>query len=261
MILLLLIKMLWFGMEVTFFPVEGVNHAEEKRAKPLYYRIKLTPNDSEVPRRKPVARPVGSIGDIVLLGIYNAPETTVVTVRYKGKSKVLGRGESINGFTLEGAGNSYAIFSKDGKEYKVVLFKSKNSRKESGIKAVPRSSSEKRIHETTGDIIDAGDHKIVDKALLQHYVKNMDDIYNNIGIKEVKSGNRIEGFRITYVKRGSPFAKLGVRRGDIIKAVNGQTLTSYKEAFDVYRNIGDTQNVTVVIKRGNKEMELEYEIN
>ena len=264
LILLLLIKILWFGIELAFFPAQGVNHAEEKRAKPLYYRIKLTPNEAAAPKRKtPVSKAVGSIRDITLLGVYNAPETTVVTVRYKGKTKVLGKGEAINGFTLESAGNTYAIFTKGGKEYRVTLFKPKSSRGSSITPAKSTSSKGKEATETevAGEVIDAGDHKIIEKSLLEHYTKNMDDIYKNIGVKEVKRGDKIEGFRITFVKRGSPFAKLGVRRGDVIKAINGQELTSYKEAFDAYKNIGESQNVTLVIQRGNKEMELEYEIN
>jgi general secretion pathway protein C len=262
LILLLLVKLLWFMAELTLFPPEGIDHTEEKLAKPLYYRIKLTPNEAPAPIRKPKPKVVGSIKDITLLAVYNSPRQTVVTVRYKGKSKVLGRGESINGFTLEGAGSNYAIFSKGGKEYKVSLLKPKHTGGITAKKpAAAPHASPKKNQEPEGEIIDAGDHKIVDKSLLEHYAKNMDDIYKNIGIKEVKKGDRIEGFRITFVKRGSPFAKLGVKRGDVIKSINGQELTSYKAAFDAYKNIDDIQNITLGIQRGNKEMELEYEIN
>ena len=65
--------------------------------------------------------------------------------------------------------------------------------------------------------MDAGDHKIVDKSLIEHYAKNMDDIYKNIGIREIKKGNDLDGFSISFVRKGSPFEKLGVRRGDVIK--------------------------------------------
>ena len=265
LILLLLVKLLWFIVEVAFFPAQGVDHAENKRAKPLYYRIKLTPNEAPAPTVKKPSRPVGSIRDIVLLGIYNAPDQVVVTIQYKGKTKVLGKGESVNGFVLQRAGNTYAVFTKNGKEYKVSLKHPKSASGGSGIDTTPSHRSSGRTKEpenkVMGEIVDAGDHKIIDKSLLDHYTKNMDDIYKNIGIKEIKKGDKIEGFRVTFVKRGTPFAKLGLRRGDVLKAVNGQPLDSYKAAFDAYKNVGDTQGVTLTIKRGNKEMELEYEIN
>jgi len=261
-ILFLIVKLLWLAAELIWFPAQGVNHADDHHAKPLYYKVKLTPNKSAPP--KPAnKKPVGSIKDITLLAIYNASDVTVVTIKYKGKTKVLGRGESINGFVLERAGNDFAIFSKNNKTYQVQLIKSK--RKGTGdIQLVVPKKVKKRVEEPgdpEGEIVDVGDHKIVDKSLFDHYVKNMDDIYKNIGIQEIKKGNRIEGFKITFVRRGSPFAKLGVQRGDILKSINGQELTSYSAAFDAYKNMNDVQNVTLVIQRGNKEMELEYEIN
>jgi len=261
LLVLLLIKLLWLVVEMVFMPVSGVNHAQNKEAKPLYYRIKLTSGNSIAPRSKPKKQIAGSIKDIKLLGIYHAPSQTVVTVSYKGKSKVLAIGESVNGFVLEGAGHGYALFGKGTKTYRVdLLEKKENSRyKVSSPKhkfAVPAPSAS-----VQGDVTDAGDHKIVDRSLLEHYTAHMDEIYKNIGIRDVKKGGRIEGFRVSFVKRGSPFAKLGLRRGDVLKAVNGEPLTSYKAAFDAYRSVNDASGLTLTIQRGNKEMELEYEIN
>jgi len=261
LLILLLVKLLWLVTEIAFMPVAGVNHTQSKEAKPLYYRIRLTPGSSIAPRPKPKKQIAGSIRDITLLGVYHSPSQTVVTVSYKGKSKVLAKGESVNGFVLEGAGSGYALFTKSGKTYRVELLEKKSSGnyKVSTPKrkaVVPSSSASPE-----GEVIDAGDHKIVDKSLLEHYTAHMDEIYKNIGIRDVKKSGRIEGFRVTFVKRGSPFSKLGLRRGDVLKAVNGQPLTSYKAAFDAYKSVSDAAGLTLTIQRGNKEMELEYEIN
>ena len=264
LIILLLVKLLWFSVEVAFTPVQGVNHTEERISKPLYYRIKLTPNDAPIPpKRTKVVKQAGNIKEIKLLGLYHAPEKTVVTVKYKGKSKVLVKGEAVNGFVLEDAGSNFALFRKNGKVYKVTLLKSKGSKKSATIQTVSPNnrSNQKSTSAVEGEVIDMGDHKIVDRSLVDHYIKNLDATYKNIGIKEIRKEGKIEGFRITFVKRGSPFAKLGVKRGDILKSVNGQELTSYNAAFEVYKHINDTPNITLTIQRGNKEMELEYEIN
>jgi len=263
LVLLLTVKLLWTAVEIIWLPTKGVNHAENSRVKPLYYKVKIAADKKVTPIRVE-KKPVGSIKDIQLLAIYNASDVTVVTVIYKGKTKVLGRGDVINGFTLEGAGSDYATFSKNGKAYRVDLIKSKQKGIGS-IKPVPFSATKKPpkefAKEPEGEIVDAGDHKIIDRSLFDHYVKNMNDIYKNIGIKEIKKGNQIDGFQITFVRRGTPFSKLGIKRGDILKSVNGEELTSYNAAFEAYKAMNDAQNVTVVIQRGNKTMELEYEIN
>jgi general secretion pathway protein C len=264
LILLVLVKLLWFAVQIIWLSPTGIGHKDEVSNKSLYYRVKLTPNEAPAPVKKKPTKIAGSISDITLLAIYNSEETTVITVEYKRKSKVLARGDEINGFVLEGAGSNFATFSKDTKIYRIDLRKSKRSTGSgSSIKPASkvRPSSPKKPSKVEGEVTDAGDHKIVDRSLLDHYAKNMDDIYKNIGIAEVKEGGKIKGFRITFVRRGSPFSKLGIRRGDIIKSINGQEITSYNAAFETYKNIGNIENLTMVIKRGKEEMELEYEIN
>jgi general secretion pathway protein C len=247
---------------MNYLPASGVNQSEDVGGKSLYYKVKLSSNKL-APKKVVKKEPVGSIKDIELLAIYNASDATVVTVKYKGKTKVLAGGDIINGFMLEGAGSTYATFSKGNKMYRVDLIKGKSNNKSSirsSTAFVPKSK-EKASSEPVGEVTDAGDHKIVDKSLLEHYTNNMDDIYKNIGITEVKKNGQIIGFRISFVKRGSPFAKLGIKRGDIIKSINGQEINSYNAAFNVYRSMKDVENLTLTIIRGKKEMELEYEIN
>ena len=263
----LLVKLIWVTIEIIWLPSNGVYHKDKVGGKSLYYRVKLTPNDSSVPVQ--TSKPVeiaGSIRDIALKAVYNASDTTVITIVYKGKTKVLGRGDAVNGFVLEGGGSTYATFSKDSKIYRVDLIKSKKSTASSGSivpaeplrkNKKPSSSAAKKVQ---GEIVDAGDHKIIDKSLVTHYSNNIQEIYKNIGIGETKVNGKTQ-FKITFVRRGSPFAKLGVKRGDIIKSLNGQEINSEAEAFRIIKNIDSIENITLGILRGKKEMELEYEIN
>ena len=270
LLLLLIIKLLWFAVGILWLPSSGVNNAKEVGAKPLYYRAKLTPNKAAVPTKKtPVAtaKREESMAGILLLAVYSASDATVVTVEHNKKTKVLTKGDSINGFILESAGNNFAKFSKNSKTYKISLLKGKGN-KDSSIKDIsdtnsssPEMKSSEALSRPEGEIVDAGGVKIIDKSLLDHYAKNMDDIYKNIGIAESRKGKDINGFKITFVRKDSHFAKLGVKRGDILKSINGQEINSYNVAFDIYKNIQSVQNLTLVIERDKEEVELEYEIN
>ena len=265
--ILLLVKLIWVIVEIIWLPSNGVYHKDKVGGKSLYYRVKLTPNDSSVPVQlsKPV-KIAGSIRDITLQGVYNASDTTVVTIVYKRKTQILERGDAVNGFVLEGGGSNYATFSKDSKIYRVDLIKSKKSTASSGsiVPAEPlrknKRPSSTAAQKVQGEIVDAGDHKIIDKSLVTHYSNNIKEIYKNIGIGETKVNGKTQ-FKITFVRRGSPFAKLGVKRGDIIKSLNGQEINSEAEAFQIIKNIDSIENITLGILRGKKEMELEYEIN
>jgi len=265
LVLLLIIKTLWFVIEILWLPTTGVNHVSEKAGKALYYRVKLTPNKVAAPRTtSPVVhRRSSSIKDIKLLAIYNASDMTVIAVEYKGKTKVLSRGDEINGFVLEGAGSNFATFSKHAKSYKVMLLKGKTSGQGKVTPVMSTLAPKKQNGESKslGEVTNMGDHRVIDRALLDHYANNMDDIYKNIGISELKEGSNLKGFRITFVRKDSPFEKLGVRRDDVIKSINGQEINSYSAAFEAYKNIKNIDNLTLVVQRGKEEMELEYEIN
>jgi general secretion pathway protein C len=262
---LLVLKLLWFVVQIGWLSPLDIDQEEDRSSKSLYYRVKLTPNNIAAPQKivpKTVKKIAGSIKEIKLLAIYNASDIAVVTVEYKNKSKVLGSGDMINGFTLEGAGSNFAMFSKGGKNYKVMLAKnSKSSSNTSMIKSVPSPKRKKTEKKVLGEVTNEGDVKIIDRSLLDHYADNMEDIYKNIGIAEIKEGKDLKGFKINFVRKDSPFAKLGIRRNDVIKAINGQEIKSYNAAFGVYKNIKNVDNLSLVIMRGKEEMELEYEIN
>ena len=261
------VKILWLTVGFTLLSAKGVTHKKKVGGKSLYYRVKLTPNEAPPPK---VVKPVkvvksSSIKDITLQAVYNSSDTTVVTIIYKKKTKILGRGDNVNSFTLVGGGSNYAIFSKNSEMFRVELTSGKKSTSSSSSMKTTKpsngSSKKSKKQKVKGEITDAGDHRIVDKSLISYYTKNPDDMYKNIGITEVKDGKNVKGFKITFVRRGSPFAKLGLKRGDIIKSINGQEVNGYGAAFETYKNIDKAESLTLAIERGKEKMELEYEVN
>jgi general secretion pathway protein C len=264
---LLFVKLAWVVVSLLWLPTAGVEYREDKGVKNLYYRVRLAVDKQPAKVEKKVM-PKASIKDIDLLGIYSASDITVVTVRYKRKTKVLSRGETVNGFVLEGAGSDFATFSKNEKLYTVTLLQPKKGSGGVGsittVKSPDEESSQKseeKEQTVSGEIVDAGDRKLVDKSLITHYATNMGDIFKDIGIKDMKEGDKVKGFQVSFVRRGSHFSKLGLQRGDIIKSVNGQEINSYNAAFGIYKEIQNIENLTLVIVRDNQEMELEYEVN
>jgi len=266
-VILLFMKIVWFGVEMLFLPAMGSNYVQSKNIKGLYYRVKLV--NEKPPVKKHVKRHVkkvrkkgGNIKDITLIAIYNSSDLIIVTVEYKKKSKVLSKGDLINGFMLESVGNNFAIFSKNAKTYQIFLTKI-NTKGIVTSEAIGKKSVDSKVKKTvkSGKIEKVGDRRIVDRSLVEHYAKNMKEIFKDIGIVEAKKSGVVIGFRITFVRRGSKFAQLGLRRGDVLTSINGQMLDNYGAALGIYKNIDTLENLTLVIKRGKEEMELEYEIN
>jgi len=261
--LMLLVKLGWFIAEMTILSARGVDYMKPSETKSLYYRTRFAAQKLKQEQVVKKKVPISDIKSIKLLAIYNSPDRVVVTVSKKNKTSVMVRGDKIDGYVLDAATAHEAIFLRDGKSYQIRLIEpAGNSKGKSSVKYISDKPSKPEIKSLPkGEIIEADGLTIVDRTLLNHYSKNMDDIWKNIGIKEIKEGDSIKGFKVNFVKRGSDFSKLGLRRGDVIKSINGQELNSYNSAFEIYKNIDTMDGLTLKIKRGTEDMELEYEIN
>jgi general secretion pathway protein C len=262
LILMLIVKMAWFTVEMTLLRAKGVDYMKTSEAKALYYRTRFASQKLNQ-RHIEKAKPVSDIHSFKLLAVYHSPTRTIVTVSKAGKSSVLVRGDKIDGYVLDDATAHEAIFLRGGKRYRLGLVESgKGPKSKSSVKYIHENppAGEKKS-EPIGEVTEGDGITVVDRSLLEHYSKNMNDIWKNIGIREIRKDGKIKGFKVNFVKRGSDFAKLGLRRGDVIKAINGQELDSYNKAFEIYKNIDTMEDLTMKVMRGKEEMELEYEIN
>ncbi|SHO81010.1 General secretion pathway protein C [hydrothermal vent metagenome] len=259
-----IIKFVWVVVGFILLPSTTIELNSPNRVKPLYYRIVLAKRDSSIiDKPKVIKKPIktkATMRGIRLIGIYIDANNTIVTLEKLSKRKVISKGESFNGFKLVGATKYYALFNKSNKEYKLEFkkMKSKKSKSKAIIREVEDIVESKK--ETNQDIEDDGYTKTVKREFLNNYMKNPKNIWKDITINEIKSGKSIVGFRVRFVRKGSGFDKLGIRKGDLILEINGEKLNSTKSAFNAYKEIKSIENLTLTIKRNNQEMELEYEI-
>jgi len=258
--LMLLVKVIWFGIEMSLLNVDGVDHNKSASAKSLHYQSRFIP---QKPGSNQVKKPISDIDSFKLLAIYHDKNHIVITLSRDGKSSVLVKGDTIDGYVLDDATATEAIFLRNGRSYRIELIDSTEKILQDTVHQNTDNKSEVSKNQAApqGEIVDTGGSKLVDRTLLDHYRKNMGDIWQNIGIAEIKEGNTIKGFRVNFVKHGSDFSKLGLRRGDVIRSINGQELNSYQGAFDVYKNIDTMEGLTLSIEREKEVLELKYEIN
>ena len=257
--IVVLVKLIWLAISLLFLPSSGVEYTQGGKAKALYYRVKLTNTAAAIAPVKSTKKKavVSSMRGLKLLALYNASDALVVTVAKGSKTTVLGKGEKIDGFTLTSAGPNYAIFTKAGKEFKLSLINVKSSGKSSSRSKAVVSNEVKSDKET---IVEEGGVKRIKRDLLTSYTKDVDKIWKDIGISENKVSGNIHGFKINFVKKGSDFEKLGLKRGDILMGLNGEELNSYGAAMGFFKDINNIENLTLTVERDGTTKEIEYEI-
>jgi general secretion pathway protein C len=272
-------KALWVGVDYKYLPKSGVEKEQKSTVKPLYYRYSLaSKKDAPKPivKKKPIIhKPVVKkqkpleVKKFTLKGvIYENPKKGIATLEYKGKSYVLEIGEELEGFRLFKFAPKAVIFIKDGNSYKVELFKNKHSSSNinknsynSNISHISKPKEKPKVEKNINrDIKRDGDTTIISKNLFNKYKSNISLIRKNIGVAPVMENNKLKGFRVRYIKKGSDFEKVGVKSGDIITAINGEEITDLSVPIRFFNNINTISNATITIKRGNEEKELEYEV-
>lgn len=99
----------------------------------------------------------------------------------------------------------------------------------------------------------------VDQREIDNALQNLDRLYTEIRAVPNFSGNQVSGMKILSVKNGSIFAKLGMRRGDVLKKINGIEL-DVKRGFEIFSQLKDQKTITLDLIRQGQPTTLEYEI-
>lgn len=282
---LVVAKGFWVAISTLYLPHSGIDLKEDSGLKPLYYHYNLaskkevikpivhTKPPRAVVRKEAALKKPEKINSFILRGLYSSIEKKIAVVEYLGKTAVLKTGEELEGYKLTNVFDTYATFVKDAKEYTLKLYTPKKAKKElTGAKSTqvatkPNSELKSRKQKPNvkqKPVIEAprqeGDTTVIPKNLFNRYKNNIKQIRRNINMAPNMANGKLQGFKVNFIRAGSDFSKLGLKRGDIMTAINGEPLTSFKAAIEFYNRIDTITSATVTIKRGNETKELEYEV-
>ena len=250
-IIFVVVKASMVGL-LFFLPHTGVEKSEVPDVSPPYVRfnIKNAFYKKEVKKKRVVKprEPLYKIDNMELTGIYMESEKSGYVVFYDKNDKkqhILSISEEYKGYKLDRLLKYQAIFTRNGKSYKLTF------KKDSSI---PIDKSPDVYIEDDEPV------RMVPKKLINKYRTDFKAIWKNISINEVVKNGKITGFKIYNIKKGSVFDQLGLKRGDIIVEVNEKPMNSYKTAFDIYQNISKYRDLKIKILRNGVEKEFYYEV-
>jgi len=259
-------KVLALGM-LWFLPAEGVSQPRNESVQPPFRRYTLASMiaaPSAASKRASQSAAAGtSITDLVLKGLYGSGQRGFVIVALKSRpndTEIVAVGEAYKNYTLTAVESRQARFTSGGKEY--VLMLEDAHPLPAGSYRPPSDDSEPGLEPDPAPMDEPveGAPQTLSRSVVEGYSKNLDKIWKDIGVQEVKEEEQITGFRITRIRNGSPFARLGLRNGDVIVKANNQSLDSYAKAMEIYQQIDSADALSLVVMRNNEEKEFVYEI-
>lgn len=107
----------------------------------------------------------------------------------------------------------------------------------------------------------AASNYVIPRSMVDRYTQNMGETWKNIAMQEVVDQGKIIGFKVSKITEGTPFALLGLQKGDIITGIDNKPLTSYATAFSSYQNGLRRSAIKITVLRNNQPKDLEYEIS
>jgi len=262
------VKLLWVAVELFVLPSTGTDPRQSETGKSLYRPYRLASNEAlrRPSKPRPKAAPGTRIRSLKLLGLYQDDQRSIAVIAKGAKSFLVTPGERVLGYRLLSVEPEAALLEKGGKRYRLELYQSsakkQSDRSDTGnvrVPVTPAASPEGNASapETTeppeGPIT-------ISRKTLNKYTTDLDTIRKQIGLTPYKTDGSLHGFKVRFIRKGSDFEKLGLKRGDVITGINGEQIVDLSVPMELMHNLQTLEGLTLQVKRGEKELELEYEI-
>ena len=101
---------------------------------------------------------------------------------------------------------------------------------------------------------------VVDEAELDRALENLPLLLTQARAVPFFKEGRAVGLRLFAIKSGSLFEKIGLRNGDVLKSVNGNSLGDLSQAMQLFQKLKDERSISVVLERNLQEQEFRYQI-
>jgi general secretion pathway protein C len=90
--------------------------------------------------------------------------------------------------------------------------------------------------------------------------ENMSEIFKQARLEARKVNGQVEGFTVKMIRPRTLLWKLGLKRGDLIKEINGVQLDSDEKVLEIYQQLKEARNISIGLQRRGKNLTFAYEV-
>jgi general secretion pathway protein C len=100
----------------------------------------------------------------------------------------------------------------------------------------------------------------IQRSLVDKVLANQGSLMKTARVIPHEEDGRVAGVKLYGIRRNSLLGRLGVRNGDMLRTINGFDMTSPDSALEAYSSLRNANKLTLAVKRQNKEMTIDYNI-
>ena len=168
------------------------------------------------------------------------------------RQRLIRENDRIENATVKKILRGRVILSVDGRDEVLQMEKIRTA-----VRRGPRLPSRAQRGEGEGP---PEEHVRVQQSEIESAVRNVNQLMKQVRIRPHFTNGRADGLRLTGIRSGSIFSRMGLRSGDILVGVDGERIQSVDDALKFYRSLKSATNVKLTVKRGGQEKTIDYQV-
>ncbi len=188
-----------------------------------------------------------TLGKLKLKACYIEKGREFIIVNEGVKTLFIDLESSYKGAKLIKVKRDYAVFVKDGVDIELALITKTTTKKRVKKSKIKSDSDDRYIN--------------VERNSFKKYMKSPKQALRDIRFKEIKVDKNFAGFKLSFVRKGSFFDKMQLKKGDIIKSIDGNELKSMMDLLPYYNLLEDSTTLLIGFERDGDIKEIMYEID
>jgi general secretion pathway protein C len=107
--------------------------------------------------------------------------------------------------------------------------------------------------------VSANSYEVSREELMKN-VQNMSQFMTQLRVRPHFQNGQPDGFLITDIRAGSVVEQIGLANGDILKSINGRTITRPDELFQAYQQLQHESTIQLEVERKGETQNFSYTI-
>ncbi len=199
-----------------------------------------------------------------LKGTVIGDDMAIAFVQVEGKDMSLTIGQQVGSYRVVSITKNTIGFSRGGNDKVVsMVLKSGGSSRGGSTGGIPRPrASSPQANQTIdiGDMISfQGNTRVVDRRKFNALLQPPSQLADELKFIPNSKDDQPYGIRISYLKPGSFFSRIGMRSGDILVRTNNKELMSVEDSFYAYQAFRNEEHLTLEIDRGGNIIQIPLE--
>lgn len=185
-----------------------------------------------------------------------------------GKTMLYREGSDVDGSRVLAVNQSSVVVSGSSGACQLFMFEEEDAATARPVATPPAATNPANARNAglSDAELEAGIEKITDtkfnieRSLVDKALANQGSLMKTARVIPHDENGRVVGVKLYGIRRNSLLGRLGVRNGDMLRTINGFSMTSPDTALEAYSRLRTADKLTLAVKRQNNEMTIEYNI-